>query len=75
MRLPLKEKEKNNEQIVLINNFHNDLKEAIEITIKKNIMTFRTKVMLADFSVIDIDSFDPHAIVKLFDTFENLRRV
>ena len=70
MRLPLKEKEKNNEQIALINKFHNDLKEAIENTIKKNIVTFRTKVMLADFSVIEIDSFDPNNIVKLFDSWE-----
>ncbi|HEU5120508.1 MAG TPA: hypothetical protein VFT71_05935, partial [Candidatus Nitrosocosmicus sp.] len=70
MRLPLKEKEKNNEEIALINKFHNDLKEAIENTIKKNILTFRTKVMLADFSVIDIDSFDPNNIVKLFDGWE-----
>ena len=70
MRLPLKEKEKNNELIVLINKFHNDLKEGIENIIKKNIVTFNTKVMLADFSVIDIESFDPNNIVKLFNSFE-----
>jgi hypothetical protein len=70
MRLPLKKKEKNKEQIVLINKFHNDLKEAIENIIKKSIVTFRTKVMLADFSVIDIESFDPNSIVKLFDAWE-----
>ena len=70
MRLPLKEKEKYNEQIVMINKFHNNLQEAFENTIKKNIIDFKTKVMLADFSVIDIISFDPNNIVKLFNAFE-----
>lgn len=70
MRLPLKEKEKYNEQIVMINKFHSNLREAFENTIKKNIIDFKTKVMLADFSVIDITSFDPNNIVKLFNAFE-----
>jgi hypothetical protein len=70
MRLPLKEKEKYNEQIVMINKFHSNLQEAFENTIKKNIIDFKTKVMLADFSVIDITSFDPNNVVKLFNAFE-----
>ena len=41
MRLPLKEKEKYNEQIVMINKFHNNLQEAFENTIKKNIIDFK----------------------------------
>ena len=70
MRLPLKEKEKYTEHRVLINEFHNDLKAAFESTVKKNFKVFNTKVMLADFSVIDISSFDPTSIVNLLDGFE-----
>lgn len=72
MRLPLKEKGKDKESIVLINKFHSDLKEEFENSIRKNIVTFNTKVMLADFSVIDISSFDPNHIVKFFNTLEKL---
>ncbi len=72
MRLPLKEKGKDKDSIVLINKFHDDLKEEFENSIRKNIVTFNTKVMLADFSVIDISSFDPNHIVKFFNTLEKL---
>ena len=70
MRLPLKEKGKDKDIIILINNFYHDLKEAFENAIKKNFVTFETKVMLADFSVIDISSFDPNHIVKFFNSVE-----
>jgi hypothetical protein len=72
MRLPLKEKGKDKDSIVLINKLHDDLKEEFENSIRKNIVTFNTKVMLADFSVIDISSFDPNHIVKFFNTLEKL---
>ncbi|MDQ2685630.1 MAG: hypothetical protein M3Y25_07285 [Thermoproteota archaeon] len=70
MRLPLKEKGKNREPILLLNKFNNDLREAFEDAVKRNIVSFGTKVMLADFSVIDINSFDPNHIVNLFITLE-----
>jgi hypothetical protein len=70
MRLPLKEKGKNREPILLLNKFNNDLREAFEDAVKRNIVSFGTKVMLADFSVIDINSFDPNHIVNLFNTLE-----
>ena len=70
MRLPLKEKGKNREPIILLNKFNNDLREAFEEAVKRNLVSFNTKVMLADFSVIDINSFDPNHIVNLFNTLE-----
>ena len=70
MRLPLKEKGKNKEPILLLNKFDNDLREAFEDAVKRNLVSFNTKVMLADFSVIDINSFDPNHIVNLFNTLE-----
>ncbi|VFJ12564.1 conserved protein of unknown function [Candidatus Nitrosocosmicus franklandus] len=70
MRLPLKDKEKSSNKIVIINKFHSELQEAFENAVKRNIKAFNTKVMLADFSVIEITSFDPNYIVKLFENFE-----
>jgi hypothetical protein len=72
MRLPLKEKGKDKEPILLLNQFNYDLREAFENAIKKNLVSINTKVMLADFSVIDIKSFDPNNIVNLFNTLEKL---
>src|SRR5690349_18630929 len=70
MRLPLKEKGKDKDIIILINNFYNNLRDRFENAIRKNFVTFNTKVMLADFSVIDINSFDPNHIVKFFNSLE-----
>ena len=70
MRLPLKEKGKDKDIIILINNFYNNLRDGFENAIRKNFVTFNTKVMLADFSVIDINSFDPNHIVKFFNSLE-----
>jgi len=72
MRLPLKEKGKNPDTIILLNKFHENIKDVFENSIRANIVTVDTKVMLADFSVIDISSFDPNKIVTLFQNFEKM---
>jgi hypothetical protein len=72
MRLPLKEKGKNPDTIILLNQFYENIKEVFENSIKNNIVTVETKVMLGDFSVIDIASFDPNKIVTLFQNFERM---
>ena len=70
MRLPLKEKGKNPNIITLLNKFYENIKDVFENSIRNNIVTIDTKVMLADFSVIDVTSFDPNKIVTLFQNFE-----
>ena len=70
MRLPLKEKGKNPNTITLLNKFYENIKDVFENSIRTNIVTIDTKVMLADFSVIDVSSFDPNKIVTLFQNFE-----
>ena len=70
MRLPLKEKGKNPDTIILLNKFYENIKDVFENSIRNNIVTIDTKVMLADFSVIDVTSFDPNKIVTLFQNFE-----
>jgi len=72
MRLPLKEKGKNPGTIILLNKFYENIKDVFENSIRANIVTVDTKVMLADFSVIDISSFDPNKIVTLFQNFEKM---
>ena len=72
MRLPLKEKGKNPDTIILLNKFYENIKDVFENSIRANIVTVDTKVMLADFSVIDISSFDPNKIVTLFQNFEKM---
>jgi len=69
MRLPLKEKGKNPDTIILLNKFYENIKDVFENSIRANIVTVDTKVMLADFSVIDVSSFDPNKIVTLFQNF------
>jgi hypothetical protein len=70
MRLPIKEKGKNPNTIILLNKFYENIKDVFENSIRANIVTIDTKVMLADFSVIDVSSFDPTKIVALFQNFE-----
>jgi hypothetical protein len=70
VRLPIKEKGKNREQIGLINELHANLQNCFESFIKNNTSTFKTKVMLADFSVIESTSFDPNKIVLAFSTVQ-----
>lgn len=72
MRLPLKEKGKNPDTIILLNKFYENIKDVFENSIRANIVTVDTKVMLADFSVIDVSSFDPNKIVTLFQNFEKM---
>ena len=72
MRLPLKEKGKNPDTIILLNKFYENIKDVFENSIRTNIVTVDTKVMLADFSVIDVSSFDPNKIVTLFQNFEKM---
>ena len=72
MRLPLKEKGKNPDTIILLNKFYENIKDVFENSIRANTVTIDTKVMLADFSVIEISSFDPNKIVTLFQNLERL---
>ena len=54
MRLPLKEKGKNPHAIILLNKFYENIKDVFENSIRANIFSIDTKVMLADFSVIEV---------------------
>jgi len=73
MRLPLKEKaKKNQDTVVLLNQFYENIKSVFEESIRNNIVTIETKVMLGDFSVIDTKSFDPNKILNLFQNFERM---
>jgi len=73
MRLPLKEKaKKNQDTVVLLNQFYENIKSVFEESIRNNIVTIETKVMLGDFSVIDTKSFDPNKILTLFQNFEKM---
>ncbi|HET6590989.1 MAG TPA: hypothetical protein VFG45_12595 [Candidatus Nitrosocosmicus sp.] len=70
MRLPIKEKGKNRDQIGWINEFNYKLQGSFESLVKNIMYTFKTKVMLADFSVIEVVSFDPNKIVKALSSIE-----
>jgi hypothetical protein len=72
MRLPLKEKGKNHDTIILLNKFYEEIKDVFENSIRDNIVTINTKVMLADFSVIDTSSFDPNKVATLFQNLEKM---
>ena len=72
MRLPLKEKGKTPDTIILLNKFYENIKDVFENSIRANTVTIDTKVMLADFSVIETSSFDPNKIVPLFQNLERL---
>ncbi len=66
MRLPIKDKGKSIEFIKLINNVNLVLKNNFEESIKKNLVTSKLKVMLADFSVIETNTFDPNRVLNYF---------
>jgi hypothetical protein len=66
MRLPIKDKGKNIDFINFINNVNQDLKDNFEKSIKKNLETSKLKVMLADFSVIETNTFDPNRVLHYF---------
>jgi hypothetical protein len=70
VRLPIKEKGKNRDQIGWINEFNYILQGSFESLVKNIMYTFKTKVMLADFSVIEVVSFDPNKIVKALSSIE-----
>jgi hypothetical protein len=72
MRLPLKEKTKNQHTVILLNQFYENIKNVFEDSIRNNIVNIETKVMLGDFSVIETKSFDPNRIVSLFQNFEKM---
>jgi hypothetical protein len=66
MRLPIKDKGKSIEFIDFINNVNQGLKDNFEESIKKNLETSKLKVMLADFSVIETNTFDPNRVLNYF---------
>ena len=75
MRLPLKEKAKNQDTVILLNQFYENIKNVFEDSIRDNIVTIETKVMLGDFSVIETKSFDPNKILTLFQNFEKMLNI
>ncbi len=66
MRLPINEKGKSSEFVNFINKVDKDLRDNFENSIKKNLETIKIKVMLADFTVIETDTFDPNRILNYF---------
>ncbi len=66
MRLPINEKGNNNEFIKFINKIDGDLRDSFENSIKKNLETIQMKVMLADFTVIETNTFDPNRVLNYF---------
>ena len=76
MRLPLKEKAKERQDtVILLNQFYENIKNVFEDSIRDNIVTIETKVMLGDFSVIETKSFDPNKILTLFQNFEKMLKI
>ena len=66
MRLPIKEKEKDFKLVKILNSINNDLRDSFEITLKKDLETVNIKVMLADFTIIQTNTFDPNKILNYF---------
>jgi hypothetical protein len=66
MRLPIKEKEKDFKLVKILNSINNDLKDIFEITLKKDLETVNIKVMLADFTIIQTNTFDPNKVLNYF---------
>ena len=66
MRLPINGKGNNNEFINFINKIDKDLRDSFENSIKKNLETIQMKVMLADFTVIETNTFDPNRVLNYF---------
>ncbi len=66
MRLPINEKVKSIEFVNFINDIDKELRDYFEISIKKNLESVKIKVMLADFTVIETNTFDPERILNYF---------
>ena len=66
MRLPIKEKEKDFKLVKILNSINNDLRDIFEITLKKNLESANIKVMLADFTIIQTNTFDPNKVLNFF---------
>jgi hypothetical protein len=66
MRLPINEKVKRIEFVNFINDIDKELRDYFEISIKKNLESVKIKVMLADFTVIETNTFDPERILNYF---------
>jgi hypothetical protein len=66
MRLPINEKVKRIEFVNFINDIDKELRDYFEISIKKNLESVKLKVMLADFTVIETNTFDPERILNYF---------
>ena len=66
MRLPINEKVKSIEFVNFINDIDKELRDSFEISIKKNLESVKIKVMLADFTVIETNTFDPERILNYF---------
>ena len=66
MRLPIKEKEKDFKLVKILNSINNDLRDSFVITLKKDLETVNIKVMLADFTIIQTNTFDPNKILNFF---------
>ena len=66
MRLPIKENEKDFKLVKILNSINNDLRDIFEITLKKDLETVNIKVMLADFTIIQANTFDPNKVLNYF---------
>jgi hypothetical protein len=66
MRLPINEKENDLKVVKILNTINNDLRSDFENTIKTLLETVKVKVMLADFTVIDTNTFDPNRVLNYF---------
>ncbi len=66
MRLPINDKGTNNQFINLVNKIDVDLRKNFEGSIKENIENIIMQVMLADFTVITAETFDPNRVINYF---------
>ena len=66
MRLPINQKGKDTEFVNFINKINQNFRDNFEISIKKNLEPAKIKVMLADFTVIETNTFDPNRILNYF---------
>ncbi|MGN6614876.1 MAG: hypothetical protein ACTHKC_07520, partial [Candidatus Nitrosocosmicus sp.] len=66
MRLPINEKENDLKIVKILNTINNDLRSNFENAIKTLLETVKVKVMLADFTVIDTNTFDPNRVLNYF---------
>jgi hypothetical protein len=66
MRLPINEKENDFKIVKILNSINNDFRNSFENAIKKNIEIIQLKVMLADFTITDTNTFDPNKVLNYF---------